>query len=111
MFIALGEQNQRHYDNMIDLWWVFGLSAGFFVIATGLVYVGKYYGLAFISVMMQIFFAFFGYGASHLPYILDPFITIHDGATYPSMGMALIIAFIAELLLLVPSLIQWMRQS
>lgn len=108
-FIALGEHNQRHYDNMIDLWWVFGLSVGFFVIATGLVYVGKYYGLAFISVMMQFFFAFFGYGASHLPYILDPFITIHDGATYPSMGMALIIAFIAGLFLLVPSLILLMR--
>ncbi|HLR02501.1 MAG TPA: cytochrome d ubiquinol oxidase subunit II [Virgibacillus sp.] len=108
-FIALGEHNQRHYDNMIDLWWVFGLSVGFFVIATGLVYVGKYYGLAFISVMMQFFFAFFGYGASHLPYILDPFITIHDGATYPSMGIALIIAFIAGLFLLVPSLILLMR--
>src|SRR5699024_9083588 len=109
MFIALGEQNQRHYDNMIDLWWVFGLSAGFFVIATGLVYVGKYYGLAFISVMLQFFFAFFGYGASHLPYILDPYITIHGGATHPTTAIALIIVFIAGLFLLVPSLILLMR--
>src|SRR5699024_7382670 len=108
-FIALGEHNQRHYDNLIDLWWVFGLSVGFFVIATRLVYVGKYHGLAFISEMMQLYFAFFGYGASHLPHNLAPFITIHDVATYPSMGIALIIAFIAGLFLLVPSLILLMR--
>src|SRR5699024_640813 len=66
-FIALGEHNERHYANMIDLWWVFGLSVGFFIIALALLYTGKWYGLAFISVMLQFFFAFFGYGASHLP--------------------------------------------
>lgn len=108
-FIALGEHNPRHYDNMIDLWWVFGLSVGFFIIAIGLIYAKRHYGLAFISVMLQFFFAFFGYGASHLPYILDPFITIHESATHPSTGIALIVAFIAGLFLLIPSLILLMR--
>ncbi|AIF42199.1 cytochrome d ubiquinol oxidase subunit II [Virgibacillus sp. SK37] len=108
-FIALGQHNQRHYDRMLDLWWVFGLSMGFFMISLGLIYIGKYYGLAFISVMLQFFFAFFGYGASHLPYILDPYITIYENATHQSTGIALIIVFIAGLFLLVPSLILLMK--
>lgn len=108
-FIALGEHNHRHYSNMMDLWWVFGLSVGFFMIALGLIYAEKYYGLAFISVMLQFFFAFFGYGASHLPYILDPYITIYENATHESTGIALIVVFIAGLCLLIPSLILLMK--
>ncbi|PAV28242.1 cytochrome D ubiquinol oxidase subunit II [Virgibacillus profundi] len=108
-FIALGEHNRRHYSNMMDLWWVFGLSVGFFMIALALIYIGRYYGLAFISVMLQFFFAFFGYGASHLPYILDPYITIYEGATHESTGIALIVVFIAGLFLLIPSLIFLMK--
>jgi cytochrome d ubiquinol oxidase subunit II len=108
-FIALGQHNERHYENMIDLWWMFGLSVGFFMIAMWLLYEGKRYGLAFISVMLQFFFAFFGYGISHLPYILDPYITIYEHATHESMGIALIIAFIAGLFLLIPSLFLLMK--
>ncbi|WP_088051341.1 cytochrome d ubiquinol oxidase subunit II [Virgibacillus dakarensis] len=108
-FIALSQHNQRHYEAMLDLWWMFGLSVGFFLIAMALLYQGKHYGLAFISVMFQFFFAFFGYGAGHLPYILDPYITITEGATHQSMGFALIVAFIAGLCLLIPSLILLMR--
>lgn len=108
-FIALGEHNERHYNNMMDLWWVFGLSVGFFIIAIALIYAKKYYGWAFISVMLQFFFAFFGYGASHLPYILEPYITIYESATHESTGIALIIAFIGGLFLLIPSLILLMK--
>ncbi|WP_404457277.1 cytochrome d ubiquinol oxidase subunit II [Oceanobacillus kapialis] len=108
-FIALGQHNERHYDNMLDLWWMFGLSVGFFMIAMWLIYIGKYYGWAFISVMLQFFFAFFGYGASHLPYLLYPYINIYDSVTYESTAIALIIVFIAGLLLLIPSLILLMR--
>jgi cytochrome d ubiquinol oxidase subunit II len=108
-FIALGQHNERHYENMIDLWWMFGLSVGFFMIAMWLLYEGKRYGLAFISVMLQFFFAFFGYGISHLPYILDPYINIFEHATHETMGIALIIAFIAGLFLLIPSLILLMK--
>ncbi|WP_042220628.1 cytochrome d ubiquinol oxidase subunit II [Oceanobacillus manasiensis] len=108
-FIALGQHNPEHYDKMLDLWWMFGLSVAFFMIAMWLVYIGKYYGWAFISVMLQFFFAFFGYGASHLPYILYPYINIYDSVTYESTAIALIIVFIAGLLLLIPSLILLMR--
>ncbi|WP_181348982.1 cytochrome d ubiquinol oxidase subunit II [Thalassobacillus sp. CUG 92003] len=108
-FIAMSQHNREHFQNMIELWWVFGLSVGFFMIALFLVYYGKYYGWAFISVMFQFFFAFFGYGASHLPYILKPYITISDGLTSEPMAIALIIAFIAGFCLLVPSLFLLMR--
>ncbi|TGB05084.1 cytochrome d ubiquinol oxidase subunit II [Halobacillus salinus] len=108
-FIALSQQNMEHFERALDLWWVFGISVGFFMVAVFLVYQGKYYGWAFISVMFQFFFAFFGYGASHLPYILKPYITITSAVTNETMAISLIIAFLAGLCLLVPSLILLMR--
>ncbi|WP_176446833.1 cytochrome d ubiquinol oxidase subunit II [Lentibacillus sp. CBA3610] len=108
-FIFLSQHNPRHYENMLDLWWVFGLSVGFFMIAAWLIYWRRNYGLAFISVMLQYFFAFFGYGIGHYPYILDPFITVYDSATHESMGIALVVAFIGGLLLLIPSLLLLMK--
>jgi len=108
-FIALSRHNPRHYNNMLDLWWMFGLSVAFFMIAMFLIYRGEKYGIAFSAVMLQFFFAFFGYGKGHLPYLLDPYITIYKDATHSSMGTALIIAFIAGLCLLVPSLFLLMR--
>jgi cytochrome d ubiquinol oxidase subunit II len=54
--------------------------------------------------MLQFFSAFFGYGKSHLPYLLYPYISIHTGVTNVVMGRALVTAFIAGLCLLIPSL-------
>ncbi|PAF36593.1 cytochrome D ubiquinol oxidase subunit II [Terribacillus saccharophilus] len=107
--IALSQHNARHFENMLDLWWVFGLSVGAFLISIGLLYKGRNYGTAFIAVMLQFFFAFFGYGMAQYPYLLYPFINIQDSVTNPAMAIALIIAFIGGLLLLVPSLIFLMR--
>ncbi|WP_200816580.1 cytochrome d ubiquinol oxidase subunit II [Halobacillus sp. Marseille-P3879] len=108
-FIALSQHNPEHYQKAIDLWWMFGISVAFFLAAVLLVYNEKYYGWAFIAVMFQFLFAFFGYGASHLPYILQPYITITSGATHETMGVTLIIVFIAGLCLLLPSLYLLMR--
>lgn len=108
-FIAMSQHNHRHFEKMLDLWWMFGLSVAFFLGAILLIYQQKRYGLAFIMVMFQFFFAFFGYGAGHLPYLLEPFITIESSVVNDSMGLALVIAFIAGLFLLVPSLILLMR--
>ena len=69
----------------------------------------KGHGVAFIFVMLQMGFAFFGYGASKLPYILTPYIHIKHGVTNPSMAITLITAFIFALLLLIPSLILIMK--
>ncbi|RJX40521.1 cytochrome d ubiquinol oxidase subunit II [Paenibacillus pinisoli] len=103
-FIYLSQHNERHFQNMMDLWWLLALSVGFFMLALWLLYSGRRYGLAFIAVMLQFFCAFFAYGIGHYPYILDPFITIQEGATQESMGIALVIAFIGGLCLLIPSL-------
>ncbi|MGE8206737.1 cytochrome d ubiquinol oxidase subunit II [Heyndrickxia sp. NPDC080065] len=105
VFISLQRHNPVHFNNSLDLWWMFLLSLIFFFIASIFIYKRKYFGFAFISVILQFFFAFFGYGASHLPYILYPFITIHTSVTNATMGTALVIALIAGLLLLIPSLI------
>ncbi|WP_176224025.1 cytochrome d ubiquinol oxidase subunit II [Thalassobacillus devorans] len=108
-FIAMSQHNEDHFNRMMELWWVFGLSVGFFMLAIFLIYQGKYYGWAFIAVMFQFFTAFFGYGASHLPYLLYPYITLSEGVVNDAMGLALVIAFIAGLFLLIPSLILLMR--
>ncbi|KGP72302.1 cytochrome d ubiquinol oxidase subunit II [Pontibacillus yanchengensis] len=108
-FIAMSQHNHRHFEKMLDLWWMFGLSVAFFLGAVFLVYQRKRLGLAFIFVMFQFFFAFFGYGAGHLPYLLEPYITLQSSVTNDTMGLALVIAFIAGLCLLIPSLILLMR--
>ena len=108
-FIAISQHNERHFSNMMDLWWLLGLSVGFFMIAMWLIYRGKYYGLAFVSIMLQFLTAFFAYGIGHYPYLLYPYVTISDAATNETMGLALIIAFIGGLLLLIPSLMLLMK--
>ncbi|MEX2104855.1 MAG: cytochrome d ubiquinol oxidase subunit II [Bacilli bacterium] len=109
VFVSIRNHNVEHFNSMLDYSWLFVLSFACFLVALGLIMKEKAYGVAFIFVMLQFAFAFFGYGVSHLPYILYPFITIHDSITSPQMGQALVIAFIAGLFLLVPSLILLMR--
>lgn len=104
-FIFLGQHNERHFQNMMDLWWLLALSIAFFMIAMWLLYRGGSYGVAFICIMLQFFSAFFAYGIGQYPYILDPYITIQGSVTSSSMGFALVVAFIGGMCLLVPSLI------
>ncbi|MEK5643244.1 cytochrome D ubiquinol oxidase subunit II [Paenibacillus rhizosphaerae] len=104
-FIFLGQHNERHFQNMMDLWWLLALSVAFFMIAMWLLYRGYRYGMAFICIMLQFFSAFFAYGIGQYPYILDPYITIQSSVTSSSMGFALVVAFIGGMCLLVPSLI------
>ncbi|MFD0677440.1 MULTISPECIES: cytochrome d ubiquinol oxidase subunit II [unclassified Paenibacillus] len=109
VFFSIQRHNPWHFEQMLDLSWMFVLSFLCFLVATYLIWHRKRLGLAFLTVMLQFALAFFGYGASHLPYILYPMISIHESITSPSMGIALIIAFIAGLMLLIPSLYLLMR--
>ncbi|MFC4766647.1 cytochrome d ubiquinol oxidase subunit II [Effusibacillus consociatus] len=104
VFVSLRNHNLEHFNSMLDHSWYFTLSLAFFLLAVGLIMRRKSYGLAFVLVMLQFASAFFGYGKSHLPYLLYPYVTIHSGVTNPVMGEALIWAFIGGLSLLVPSL-------
>ncbi|WP_078380507.1 cytochrome d ubiquinol oxidase subunit II [Sutcliffiella halmapala] len=109
VFFALSDHNPTHFSKMLELSWMFSLSFLFFLGAVFLMWKKQRLGLAFILVMLQFATAFFGYGASHLPYLLYPYLTIYDGFTNESMAIALITAFIAGLCLLIPSLYLLMR--
>ncbi|MEK3724745.1 cytochrome d ubiquinol oxidase subunit II [Paenibacillus sp. FSL H8-0034] len=109
VFFAIQRHNPVHFDNMLKLSWMFVVSLICFMIATYLIWNRKRLGVAFLFVMLQFAFAFFGYGAAHLPYIIYPMVSIHESVTSPEMGIALIGAFIAGLCLLIPSLILLMR--
>ncbi|MDV2686634.1 cytochrome d ubiquinol oxidase subunit II [Alkalihalophilus lindianensis] len=109
VFFSLNEHNPTHFENMVDLAWMFSLSFLFFLGAVYYIWKEKNLGLSFIFVMLQFATAFYGYGASHLPYLLYPHLTIYDGFTNEAMAIALIIAFIAGLFLLIPSLYLLMR--
>lgn len=77
---------------------MFACSFLFFLAAVYFVWKKKNYGLSFICVMVQFAFAFYGYGASHLPYLLYPYLSMYEHFTNQSMAVALIIAFITGLL-------------
>ncbi|PZE21481.1 cytochrome d ubiquinol oxidase subunit II [Paenibacillus xerothermodurans] len=109
VFFAIQRHNPWHFNQMLGLSWMFVLSLLCFLAATYLIWRRKKLGLAFLLVMLQFGFAFFGYGASHLPYILYPYVSIHESITSPAMGIALIVAFIAGLMLLIPSLYLLMK--
>ncbi|GIP31747.1 hypothetical protein J2TS4_09570 [Paenibacillus sp. J2TS4] len=109
VFIALRNHNLEHFERTLDLWWLFGLSLVSFVFAIWLIWKQKCYGVAFVMVMLQFAFAFYGYGISHLPHLLYPYLTLYGGAANPAMGRALIVAFVAGFVLLVPSLILLLR--
>jgi cytochrome d ubiquinol oxidase subunit II len=109
VFFALSDHNPSHFDRMLNLSWMFSLSFLFFLGAVYLMWKKQRLGLAFIFVMLQFATAFFGYGASHMPYLLYPYLTIYDGFTNESMAIALITAFIGGLCLLIPSLYLLMR--
>jgi len=109
VFYAIYVHSPWHFNNMLRLWWMFALSLLCFLLAAWLIWKRQKLGLAFILVMLQFAFAFFGYGAAHLPYIIYPLVSIHESVTSPAMGAALIVAFVAGLLLLIPSLYLLMR--
>ncbi|WP_054024488.1 cytochrome d ubiquinol oxidase subunit II [Bacillus sp. FJAT-28004] len=109
VFFAIHDHNLEHFEKMLDRSWMFALSFLFFLLAVYLVWKQQRLGLSFIFVMLQFAFAFYGYGSAHLPYILYPYLTIHDNFTNDSMAIALIVAFVLGLLLLIPSLYLLMR--
>lgn len=104
IIFELRGHNPEHYSRILDLWWAFAISFLLFIGTVYLIWKKKNYGLAFILLVGQFFTAFFAYGVSHYPYLLYPYLTIYDSFTNESMAIALIIAFIAGLGLLLPSL-------
>lgn len=96
--------NPETYNNMVNLWWVFAISAVLFIITVVLIWMQKNYGLAVGLLIAQFALAFFAYGIAQYPYLLYPYLTIYDSFTSTQMAIALVIAFILGLCLLIPSL-------
>ena len=109
VFFAIYNHNREHFDNMLNIAWVFVLSLICYIIAVSLVLKNRYLGWSFIFVMLQYGFAFYGYGAAHLPYVLYPYVSIYENFTNESMAMALVGVFILGLVILIPSLYLLMR--
>ena len=109
VFVTLYQHNPEHFESMLNHQMYFILSLLFFLNALRLLILKRSYGWMFVSVALQFFTAFFGYGKSHLPYLLYPYVTIHEGVTNPIMGQALITAFVFGLLLLIPSIYLLLR--
>ncbi|MEH7124606.1 cytochrome d ubiquinol oxidase subunit II [Bacillus sp. JJ1532] len=104
IIVELRAHNAEHYARMLDVWWLLGLSFILFIGTVWLIWKRKKYGLAFGLLAGQFTLAFFAYGISHYPYLLYPHLTIYDSFTNEAMAISLIVAFIAGLCLLVPSL-------
>ncbi|OQP15425.1 cytochrome d ubiquinol oxidase subunit II [Geobacillus zalihae] len=101
--------NPEHYANLWKMAWMLAVSFLFFAATVYWLWKKQRFGRAFIALVCQYAFAFYAYGISHYPYLLYPHLTIYDGFTNETMAVALIAAFIAGLLLLIPSLYLLMR--
>ncbi|MCM3758482.1 cytochrome d ubiquinol oxidase subunit II [Sporosarcina aquimarina] len=105
----LKKYQPEHYSNIQNFWPMFLISFLLFVGTVFLLYTKRQYGWAFTLLAGQFAFAFYGYGASHYPYLLYPYLTIYDSFTNPAMAISLVVVFILGLCLLIPSLILVMR--
>lgn len=105
----LRAHNPEHYARILDLGWMFGVSFVLFLGTVWLIWQRRRYGLAFCLLVGQFAFAFYGYGISHYPYLLYPHLTLYDSFTNEAMAISLIVAFIAGLALLLPSLYLLLR--
>lgn len=104
IIIEFRSHNSERFERIIDVWWLFGLSVILFLITVWLIWQKKKYGMSVILLFVQFAFAFFAYGISHYPYLLYPYLSIHDSFTSTEMAIALVIAFVLGACLLIPSL-------
>lgn len=104
VFLGLRDHNYEHFMSAQNVWYMFGLSLVFMGIAVFMIYKRINYGLAFIMIMLQYGFAFFGYGISKMPYILYPHVEINTSVVNDAMALSLTVVFILGLFMLIPSL-------
>ncbi|WP_088043962.1 cytochrome d ubiquinol oxidase subunit II [Bacillus sp. EAC] len=98
VFASMKLHNGIHFERMHNVWGYFLTSLVCFSIAIFLVIKRKRYGVAFMLVLLQYFFAFFGYGVSHLPYILYPYLRLETSFAKSHLAYILIILFVIFLI-------------
>jgi len=99
IFIALERHNPEHFNRILDLSGYFLLSLVFYMLAVTYIFWKRYYGWAFFFVLCQYFFAFCGYGISHLPYLLYPYIEVHPFTTWQVGALSLLSALLLSILI------------
>lgn len=104
IIVELQKHNPDHFNGLVNLWWMFALSLLFFVGTFYLIWKRQSYKVAFWLLVGQFFLAFFGYGISHYPFLLYPYLSIYDSFTNQSMAISLVIVFIFGLVVLIPSI-------
>ncbi|MHA6251698.1 cytochrome d ubiquinol oxidase subunit II [Oceanobacillus sp. CAU 1775] len=104
IIFELSSHNPAHFERILDLWWMFALSAILWAATVWLLWKQKNYGMAVWLLVGQFALAFYAYGISHYPYLLYPHLTIQDGFTNEAMAISLIVVFILGFILLVPSI-------
>ncbi|USK57960.1 cytochrome d ubiquinol oxidase subunit II [Peribacillus asahii] len=104
IIIELKSYPNEHFAAMTNLWWMFAISGVLFLATVWLIWARTGYGLAVMLLVLQFAIAFFVYGISHYPYLLYPYLTVYDSFTNKAMAISLVVAFIAGLCLLLPSL-------
>jgi cytochrome d ubiquinol oxidase subunit II len=78
VFLGLESQNPEHFSAALDGLWPFVLSLICLLAAVTLVFLRKY-PWTFLFVMLQYFFALYGYTVSHFPYLVYPDIVLNSG--------------------------------
>ncbi|WP_096186793.1 cytochrome d ubiquinol oxidase subunit II [Evansella halocellulosilytica] len=102
-------------DTMLDIWYLFALSLVAAVLGYSTLWWPSkrtYPGRPRIGVLLiviQFGLASFGYGLSHMPYILYPDLTIFDAFTDPVMFRWLLYGYAGGLAILVPAFIFFWR--
>jgi len=76
IFVALQSHNPEHFNNILSMAWLFLLSLVCLMVAIALIFLEKLPWIAFLFGLLQFLCAFFGYGISHLPYIIYPNLTL-----------------------------------
>ncbi|GGE40792.1 cytochrome D ubiquinol oxidase subunit II [Pullulanibacillus camelliae] len=100
VFAALQSHNPEHFNNILSLAWLFLLSLVCLMVAITLIFLDRLPRTAFFFGLLQFLCAFFGYGISHLPYIVYP-----DLMLEPAVFHRAILNGLFDLLIVLVSLI------
>lgn len=102
-------------ESIIDHGIWFGLSVAAFVLAYVSLWLPGKKGtlgiprIAVIGTIIQYSLASYAYGASHMPYLIFPYLTVEEGFTNPMMFRSLLFGYSIGVILLVPSFIIFWR--
>ncbi|MFD2617011.1 cytochrome d ubiquinol oxidase subunit II [Terrilactibacillus laevilacticus] len=111
VFLGLQGHNPQHFDTLLNYSWMFLISLVSFFLAITLIFKRSNFFLAFLFVIFQYLFAFLGYGLSHLPYILYPYIKLQTTMqlSVNSVFDVILIVFILGVSTIIPLLLLKLR--